>query len=63
MEYVTAANYYLQDRFMFGTAYPFIPHKEAVSMFKAMPFNPEVFEKVMYKNAIKALNLQIATGE
>lgn len=63
MEYVTAANYYLQDRFMFGTAYPFIPHKEAVSMFKAMPFKPEVFEKVMYKNAIKALNLQIATGE
>lgn len=61
MEYVTAANYFLQDRFMFGTAYPFISLAESVRMFKEMPFRPEVLPKVFYKNAIKALNLQLST--
>lgn len=58
-DYVTAANYFLQDRFLFGTAYPYIPHKVAVSMFKEMGFKEEVLPKVFWKNAARALNLDI----
>lgn len=58
-DYIQAANFFLQDRFIFGTAYPFINLNIAVQMFKSMPFKPEVLEKVFYKNALKALNIQI----
>lgn len=58
-DYVTAANFALQDRFLFGTAYPFIPLEAGVEHFKNLPFKPEVLPKVLYKNAIRALKLDL----
>ena len=54
-----AANTFLQDRFVFGTAYPFIGFREGVEGFKALPFKPEVLPKLLYQNAIRALKLDI----
>lgn len=56
-DYVTAANFFLQDRFIFGTAYPFIDLRKSTAMFADMPFKTEVRDKIMYKNALKALNI------
>lgn len=58
-DYVTAANFALQDRFLFGTAYPFIPLEAGVEHFKKLPFKPEVLPKVLYQNAVRALKLDI----
>lgn len=57
-DYIQAANFFLQDRFIFGTAYPFIDLQIAVKMFKEMPFKPEVLKKIMYDNALRALNIE-----
>jgi predicted TIM-barrel fold metal-dependent hydrolase len=40
--YLEAANSYLQDRFLFGTAYPALPFKETVDRFLRMPLLPKV---------------------
>ena len=58
-EYVQAANTFLQDRMLFGTAYPFIGFKDGVEGFKALPFREDVLPKLLYKNAIRALKLDI----
>jgi len=56
-DYVLAANYYLQDRFLFATSYPFLAFKQAVDYFKGLPFKPEVIDKLLYKNAAGLLGL------
>ncbi len=50
-DYVDAANGYLQDRFLFGTAYPALPFKETVDRFLALPFRDDVRDKLLYANA------------
>lgn len=62
-DYVMAANTFLSERFLFGTAYPFIGFREGVEQFKALPFKPEVLPNLLYRNAIKALKLDIPCGE
>lgn len=57
-DYVTAANYFLQDRFLFATSYPFIPLEEGVIYFKQLSFKIEVIDKLLYKNAAKLLELE-----
>lgn len=59
MDYVNAANGFLQDRFMYGSSYPLLPMKETVEMAERM-FSDEVYEKVMYKNAAKLFKLDAA---
>lgn len=54
-DYIRAANFYLQDRFLFGSAYPFTP-LSCVQEFKKY-FKPEVQEKILYKNAARILKL------
>ncbi len=56
-EYVQAANFYLQDRFLFATSYPFLPLVESVEHYKKLPFRPEVLEKTLYQNAARLLGL------
>jgi len=56
-QYVQAANTFLQNQFLFGTAYPYRPLKQTVEDFKALPINPLVMEKIMYKNAKKLLKI------
>lgn len=58
-DYVKAANTFLKDRFMFGSAYPYAPHKGAVEAFCKLPFKPELLQKFLWKNAAKALNLEV----
>jgi predicted TIM-barrel fold metal-dependent hydrolase len=50
--YVDAANGYLQDRFLFGSAYPALPLKPAVERFLELPFLKEVQQKVLFENAL-----------
>lgn len=50
-DYVDAANGYLQDRFLFGTAYPALPFKETVERFLELPFREDVKMKLLFDNA------------
>lgn len=58
-EYVDAANGYLQDRFMYGSSYPLLPFKETVAGYAKFFPKTEIYEKVMYKNAARLLNLKL----
>jgi predicted TIM-barrel fold metal-dependent hydrolase len=53
--YVDAANGYLQDRFLFGTAYPALPFRPTVERFLALPFEDRVRPKLLYENARRLL--------
>ena len=57
-DYIMAANNFMQDRFLFGTAYPLMPIVDCVSQFKGL-FKPEVLPKLLYKNAAKLLNIEL----
>lgn len=57
LDYVQAANYYLEDRFLFGSAYPALPLKGAVEAYRALPFTPRALEKLLYTNAARLLGL------
>jgi predicted TIM-barrel fold metal-dependent hydrolase len=57
-EWVQAANSHLQDRMIFGTAYPYQGVQEMVDSYLKLPYRPEVLEKVMYKNAARLLGLE-----
>lgn len=53
--YVEAANTYLQDRFLFGTAYPALPFKPAVDRFVGLPLRDAVVPKLLHENAQRLL--------
>ena len=55
--YVDAANCYLADRTLWGTAYPSQSLEEGVRDFLAMAWDPAIVEKVAYGNAAKLLSL------
>jgi predicted TIM-barrel fold metal-dependent hydrolase len=55
--YVEAAQGYLQDRTLFGTAYPYTPLKDTVERFMRLPFTAAVRDKLLYKNAQRLLQL------
>lgn len=56
-EYIRAADTYLQDQFLFGTAYPYRPLEQTAEEFLAMPINPVAMEKIGYSNIVKLLKL------
>ncbi len=58
-EYIDAMNGYLQDRFLFGSAYPLLPFKETVGRYAAMIPNKDIYKKVMYQNASQLFGIQI----
>ncbi|HSW16301.1 MAG TPA: amidohydrolase family protein [Ramlibacter sp.] len=58
-DYIRAANTFLADRFLFGTAYPLTPVKEYTEWFLTLPLKPEVMDKVLYKNAARLLNVNL----
>lgn len=60
-DYVTAANFSLQDKILFATSYPFVPLKEGVKYFCSLPFKPEVLPKLLSQNAAKVLGLHVPT--
>ena len=55
-EYFKAANTFLQDQYVFGSAYPFYPIKPAVDN-NRKALRPEVQQKVFYDNAARLLGL------
>lgn len=59
LEYVRAANYYLSDRLLFGTAYPARPIVESVEHFHQLPLDPEVKPKILGLNALKLFGLDV----
>lgn len=55
--YVDAANCFLADRMLFGTAYPTRPLDECVHDFLGMGWNPAIVDKILYDNAARLLGL------
>lgn len=53
-DYVTAANYRLQDKIIFGSLYPSMPLDFAVARYKRL-LRPEVWAKIFYANAMDFL--------
>lgn len=58
-DYVIAANNILQDQILFGTAYPIISFQDAIEGYLCSGLRPDVLSKVMYKNAVRALGIEI----
>ena len=57
-EYVMAANMYMGDRLLFGTAYPSRPLPESVAVFNQWNFAPGVKEMVLGRNALRVMNME-----
>jgi len=57
-EYIHAANSFLGDRLLFGTAYPSRPLIESVRAFDKWSFEPGVKEKVLAKNALRVMRMK-----
>lgn len=58
-DYIRAANTFLEDRFLFGTAYPLTPVKEYTEWFLKLPLKPAVMDKVLWQNAARLLNVKL----
>ena len=56
-EYVKAANFYLSDRVLFGTAYPSRPLVESVATFNDWTFEAGVKEHVLGRNALRLMHM------
>ena len=49
----------MQDRVMFGSDHPFIHVERWLADFEQEGYNPDITEKVLYKNAQRILKLQV----
>jgi len=56
-EYVKAANMYMGDRMLFGTAYPSRPLIESVQAFDDWTFGEGVKAKVLGLNALRVMRM------
>ena len=59
-DYINAANGFMADRFIFGSAYPLLPTDEAVRQFLKFPIKDEIVDRVMYANAARVLGIDEA---
>lgn len=57
LQWVEAANTYLQDRLLFGSAFPVLGVKQALQGYQKLPYKEGVLEKVLYTNAARLLGL------
>lgn len=55
--YTKAANELIADKMLFASAHPFIDYREQLEKYANLPFEKEVYEKVMYGNAARILGL------
>ncbi len=55
--YVEAANGFLEDQFVFGSAYPIYPLKQAVEDFEKLGLSPAALDKALGGNARRILNI------
>ena len=56
--YVKGANLFLEDRMLFGTAYPVKDIQESLRDFLGMGWRQEIIHKILWKNAAKLLNVE-----
>ncbi len=57
-QYIDAANKLLSDKFLFASGYPFDhPLKNVVKKFMQLPYDEDVRDKVLYRNAARLLGL------
>ena len=49
----------LQDKFMFGSDYPFFTHERLFTEWEAEGFTPEILEKMYHKNAQRVFKLEL----
>ncbi len=59
--YIEAANGFMKDQLLFGSAFPFKPMRQAVDDFLQLGLRPDVVENVMYRTAAKLLKIEPAT--
>jgi predicted TIM-barrel fold metal-dependent hydrolase len=57
--FVDAANCFLSDRMLFGTAYPTRPLDECIEAFLGMGWKPSIVDKILYDNAARLLRLPL----
>jgi uncharacterized protein len=57
VDYINAANGFMADRFIFGSAYPVVPTGKAVEEFLKFPLKENVIDRVLYTNAARLLGL------
>ena len=55
---VNSSHYGIGDRFLFGTAYPAVKLKPYVEAFLKLPWKPELLPDLLYRNALRALDLE-----
>lgn len=55
--YVKGANLFLEDRTLFGTAYPVKDIQESVRDFLGMGWRPEIIQKILWTNAARLLKV------
>lgn len=58
--YVQAVNTIISDKVMYASAHPFVDFRDALLNYEKLPLNPDVREKVMYKNAAKLLGVTVS---
>lgn len=56
-DYLRAANSFLADQMLFGTAYPFCPLEPYVARFLDLPLKPAAMEAMLWRNAQRLLGL------
>jgi len=49
----------LQDKMLFGSDYPTLAPQRWLKDFESLNYKPEITEKVLYKNALRVLNLNL----
>lgn len=57
-EYVQGANLFLEDRTLFGSAYPVRDLHESVSDFLEMGWRPDIISKITWNNAARLLKIE-----
>lgn len=57
-DYILAANYLLQERLMFASAYPLMPLKESSEYYMNSGIKEEILPKIMLQNAVAFLGLE-----
>ncbi len=55
-EYIKAANQFMPERLLYGSAYPVRPIGESVKGFKALPLNDAAMEGALWRNAKRLLS-------
>ena len=46
------------EKMLYASDYPIVTHKECLEMFYRLPLTDDEFELVLWKNAVKLLNIK-----